>query len=499
MRKRLIIGLLGILPAALSLLSGCTGMVEAELDQTHAKLAALQALAASVNKDLTTLDLIVAQLDEGHTILPDTFVETEDGYEVSFRDGKKIFIPFGMDGVDGRTLIPIGVKDEDGIYYWTVDGEWLLDAEGNKIRAGADQGVDGIAPQIKVEDGFWWISTDGGVSFERLASCEEMDGAGVFKGINLDDPRKAVLTLWDGTELEIPTLPALKLSFSGPVLDTVLIAAGETLSIPYEVLVEGETEEPLIVTSGTDGTYTPKLADPTRASGVVEVTAPEPFVEGYFLLSATCDGFSALKMITFREREVAPADPFIAVRLGSGADTCVVAYKANFEYQLLLPGNDWLQAVSDPESGTVTFTVTPNVRENKTPSDTVRHCTVIVTPANNPAYPCTTFQVMQATDTRTYSLDPGTAFSFDPKTLSLTAPAEGGDADIWITSSSVLFADVPETQDWAQATLAAESGFWHLKVHVDALPSEETRNGSIVLAINNGLIPVGKIKITQYR
>lgn len=492
MRKVLRFGVLGALPLLLALLPGCTGMVQEELDQTHAKLAALQELAASVNKELTTLDRIVAALDDGHTILPDSFVETEDGYEIAFRDGKKIFVPFGKDGVDGRTLIPVGVRlDEDGIYYWTVDGEWLLDAEGNRMRAGAAEGEDGIAPQVKVEDGFWWISVDGGETFTQLVSCEEMDGVGVFSGIDLSDPAKILLTLWDGTSIELPCRNPLKLSFSGAVQDTVLIAGGETLTIPYEVIVEGESEEPLTVTAGTDGVFVIEGLD--TGKGEVKVTAPTSFTEGYILLSAFCDGYSTLKMISFREREVAPSEPVITVRLGSGADTCVVTYKTNFEYLLSSPEGDWLQAVSDPESGTVTFTVAPNT------GTTVRSCTLTVTPANNPGYTSTTFQVLQATDTRTYSLDPGTAFSFDPETLSLTAPAEGGGADIWITSSSELVAGVPETQDWAQATLATESGFWHLKVHVDALPSETPRTGVVTLYAQTaiGNIPIGEIKIIQ--
>ena len=492
MRKVLRFGVLGVLLLLLTMLPGCTGMVQEELDQTHAKLAALQALAASVNNELTTLGRIVAALDDGHTILPDSFVETEDGYEISFRDGKKIFIPFGKDGVDGRTLIPVGVRlDEDGIYYWTVDGQWLLDADGNKMRAGAAEGVDGIAPQIKVEDGYWWISVDGGVTFTQLASCEEMDGVGVFSGIDLSDPAKILLTLWDGTSIELPCRNPLKLSFSSAVQDTVLIAGGETLTIPYEVIVEGDSEEPLVVTAGTDGVYVIESLD--TGKGEVKVQAPASFAEGYILLSAFCDGYSALKMISFRQREVAPSEPVITVRLGSGADTCLVAYKTNFAYQLSTPEGDWLKAVSDPETGAVTFTAAPNV------GNTVRSCTVTVTPLDNPGYLCTTFRVLQATDTRTYTLDPGTAFSFEEETLTLTAPAAGGDADIWITSSSGLAAGVPEAQNWAQASLAAEDGFWHLKVHVDALPSETERTGGVTLFAQTaiGNIPIGEIKIIQ--
>ena len=36
--------------------------------------------------------------------------------------------------------IEIGVKEDNGVYYWTVNGEWLTDENGNKIKA---EGLDG--------------------------------------------------------------------------------------------------------------------------------------------------------------------------------------------------------------------------------------------------------------------------------------------------------------------------------------------------------------------
>lgn len=493
MRKRLIFGLLGVLPAALSLLSGCTGMVQEELDQTHAKLAALQALAASVNKDLTTLDKIVAQLDEGHTILYDSFVETEDGYEVSFRDGKKIFIPFGKDGMDGRTLIPIGVKDEDGIYYWTVDGEWLLDAEGNKIRAGADQGVDGIAPQIKVEEGYWWISTDGGESFEQLASCEEMDGMGVFKGSpDISDPSKIVLTLWDGTQIELPCRRAVTLSFNGPAQDTLLIAGGEELPVPYEVLREGGEDLPLIVTSGTDGTYFSRIEEGDDVGkGTVWVKAPTIFAEGYILMSAWCDGYSALKMISFREREIIPADKNITIRLGSSGNTRTIPYWTNFDYTISSPTEDWLQVSHVPETDSLSLQYGPYTGKE------IRTSSFTISPTDHPGYPCTTFFVRQTTSSEPYDLEPGSSFTFTNRTL--TAPSEGGDVDLWITLQGKLTASVSEDQDWFQLALSEDYGAWKLHIHVTALPSEASRTSKIVFRINDGTYPVGSISITQQR
>ena len=487
MRNRIRSGVLAmVMPVFLSVFSGCTDMVRPELDETHAKLQALQELAGAVNRDLTTLDLIVHELDDGHTIRPESYLLTEDGYEVSFRDEKKIFIPFGKDGVDGRMLIPVGVQAENGLYYWQVDGEWLLDENGERIRAGA---TDGVVPQFKVEEGFWWISLDGGVTFNELASCDEMDGLGVFKDVKQTSSGKVVLTLWNGETIELVSQFPFRISFEGPVRDTVLIAAGEALPIPYKVVVEGEPDQPLVVTSGTDGVYLSSLKAVDDTTGVVTVQAPAEFADGYILLSASCGGYSAVKVITFRPREVAPADPVVTVRFGSGSEPKTLPYKANFDY--IITSAEWLEVVSDPETGALTFTPQPNT------GNTVRECEISVSPKDNPDYVCTTFRVFQATDSYTVQLEEGTPFTFDSGTKTLHAPAEGGIADLWLTFSSPLSAVVPEAADWLRAAILPEDGFYRLKVRVDPVEGAEGRESRVVLYLQSVTVPIGEIKVIQ--
>lgn len=52
----------------------------------------------------------------------------------------------GKDGVDGQdAVLPlIGIKqDVDGVFYWTLNGEWLKDEKGSKIQAQGIKGIDG--------------------------------------------------------------------------------------------------------------------------------------------------------------------------------------------------------------------------------------------------------------------------------------------------------------------------------------------------------------------
>ena len=491
MRKRFRSGLLAlVLPVFLSVFSGCTEQVRPELDETHAKLQALQELAGAVNWDLHILDLIVKELDDGHTILPETYRLTEDGYEVSFRDGKTIVIPFGKDGVDGRQFIPVGVQDdEDGLYYWKVDGEWLLDADGNRIRAGAQ---DGFVPQFKVEDGFWMISIDGGVTYSELASCEELDGMGVFRQVEQTPFGKVILTLWDGETIELSSQFPFRMSFEGAVRDTMLIAAGEMLPIPYKVNLEGETNQPVLVTSGTDGIYLSCVEAENDTTGVVKVQAPATYADGYILLSANCGGYSALKMITFRPREITPAASFVPVRLGSGEEPKVLPYKANFEYVVKTSQDgSWLEVVSDPETGELTFKPQPNTGSK------VRSCEVMVSPKDNPDYVITTFQVFQATNSKSdVQLEDGGPFTFDTVTNTLFAPAEGGEATLWLTFSLPLSVSVPETADWLQAEMTEEDGFWRMKVQVAPVEGVD-REVDLDVFLQTGGISIYTIKVIQ--
>ena len=225
-----------VLPFLLAVLAACTDPVRQDLDETRAKLDALKELVSSINRDLSSLQTIVSELDDSHSVHAVSPVEGV-GYDLSFKDGKVVRITFGKDGTDGRVL-PLGVlQDENGVYCWTVDGEFLLDEAGNKVQAGATQGVDGVVPQLKTEEGSWWISLDGGASFEPLATCEEMDGYTVFKSVDaVSDPEKVLLTLSDGTVMELPRYVPVYLSFGEPQLRR-MIAPGERL--PVEYLLKG--------------------------------------------------------------------------------------------------------------------------------------------------------------------------------------------------------------------------------------------------------------------
>ena len=122
----------------------------------------------------------------------------------------------GEDGKDGYTPVIGARQHPDGIWYWTVDGEWLLDTNGNRVKTTGDKGADGtigITPELKIEDDYWYVSYDKGQTWTKLGKAKGEDGAdgsagtagdAFFKGVNVTEDY-VTFTLADGTEIKIPT------------------------------------------------------------------------------------------------------------------------------------------------------------------------------------------------------------------------------------------------------------------------------------------------------
>ena len=221
-----------------------------KLDDHESRITIVEEQCRQMNANILSLQTIVYALQSNDYITSDAPITESDkiiGYTLSFTKSAPITIYHGKNGADGKDGVNgstpiIGVKqDNDGIYYWTLDGEWLLDNGGNKIKTqgidgkdgangndGADgndgidgtngqdgaNGKDGITPQLKIEDGFWHVSYDNGQSWIRLgnASGEDgqdgidgTDGDSFFQNVDTSNEEYVIFTLTDGTQIKIPT------------------------------------------------------------------------------------------------------------------------------------------------------------------------------------------------------------------------------------------------------------------------------------------------------
>lgn len=225
-------------------LSSCKYNDDDIWDSVHGlegRVAKLEELCKQMNTNISSLQTIVTALQKNDYVTGVTPVlqgGKEVGYTITFSKSNPITIYHGKDGQDGAdgtngSTPTIGVKqDADGIYYWTLNGDWLNDEQGNKVKAqgtdgkdganGSDgtNGKDGITPRFKIENYFWFISYDDGVTWTQLGKVTGEDGKDGNDGIG-GDPMFAdvdyktstdyvIFTLADGMQIKLPTWSAFE-------------------------------------------------------------------------------------------------------------------------------------------------------------------------------------------------------------------------------------------------------------------------------------------------
>ena len=144
MKKELVMSL-GL---ALSCLA-CSKYDDSALNERLAKLeqrvGAIEEKVRVANEDIKTLKSLVSASTQGKTITE--VKKTDEGYDLIFSDKQVISIKMGRNGADGHSP-KISVAQDGGVYYWQLDGQWLLDAQRQKVRVSGETGPVGpVGPQ----------------------------------------------------------------------------------------------------------------------------------------------------------------------------------------------------------------------------------------------------------------------------------------------------------------------------------------------------------------
>lgn len=155
------------------------------------RLAALEELCSRLNTNIVSLQQIVEAL-QGNDYVTGVVPVVENGetvgYTISFSKSGPVTIYHGKKGENGQngTTPVIGVEqDTDGLYYWTLDGEWLTDDEGSKILA---QGMAGkSAYELAVEKGYRgtldeWLASLNGSNGDDGKSAYELAVENGYRG-----------------------------------------------------------------------------------------------------------------------------------------------------------------------------------------------------------------------------------------------------------------------------------------------------------------------------
>ena len=209
------------------LLLGCSdkyddSALRNDLNDLENRVAKLEDLCKQMNTNISSLQTIVTALQNNVYVTGTTPLMKdgkEIGYTITFSKGNPITIYHGKDGQDGEdgTTPTIGVKkDTDGVYYWTLNGEFIVVDDGKIQAEGKDgtNGTNGTTPQFKIENDYWFVSYDNGTNWTQLGKATGEDGVGsdsMFSGVDYETSTDYIIfTLSNGTQIKLPTWSAFE-------------------------------------------------------------------------------------------------------------------------------------------------------------------------------------------------------------------------------------------------------------------------------------------------
>ena len=259
------------------------------VEDLDGRVQTLEDLCTKLNTNLTALSTLVQSMEKGDYVVsvsPLKEGSVEVGYRIVFKENGAVDIYHGQDGADGKdgqdgtdgkdgqngTDGENGAdgktpefgpkKDVDELYYWAVDGEFVMDAEGKKIPLV----TVGATPQLKIEDETWFVSYDDGNEWEELGAAvsvgikeiEEVDG-------------ELVITMADGSQIAVPLGSPMKVVLGE--FDAATLQYGNDLVIPYTI--EGVEGEAVVFLLKEGEGFAVELVEETATSGKVTVSQQE--------------------------------------------------------------------------------------------------------------------------------------------------------------------------------------------------------------------------------
>ena len=359
--------------------------IRESIEDLDGRVTTLETICTELNSNISALTTLVQAMQKGDYVVSVSPL-IEDGEDVGFRivfkengvvdlyhgkngadgedgkdgtdgtDGKDG--ADGADGKDGHTPVLGTKQDTDGAYYWTIDGEWVLDGEGKKIPLI----TKGATPELKIENNTWYVTYDG-------QTWEEV-GAAVAVGIKSIDTvdGNLVITMADGNEISIPLGSPMKVVLGD--FDATALQYGADLEIPYTI--EGVEGDVVVFLLKEGAAFEAELVEESALAGKVVVKQLAAGVEeakgkvGIF--ASAEDGTTVSQAVRFVSGVFYEAE-------GNQAEYAVDGKGGNVEFKIATngafaveTGADWISYVQTKavEEKTLEFNVAANEGEART-------------------------------------------------------------------------------------------------------------------------------------
>ena len=397
--------LYALLPAVALLMAACDKYDDSELrgemNDLRSRVENLEALCSKINGNVSSIQTLLENINAKVAIDRVLTLENNEGYLITFSNGSSITVYNGLDGKDGvdgkdgkdgndgkdgvdgkdgkdgtdgkdAEAPVIGVKAEESVLYWTLNGDWLLDAEGNKIPVvgekgekgdpgdpglpgddgdDGEDGEDGVTPQLKIENGAWMVSTDNGKTWSEV----ETDGSSTAPvAITITETEDG--TAYDITVNDQTYTVAKAGAFLIKVDQDDLVFSGSSVTVTYTLTGEDETTHVVAEAVGVKAELDPDAKKLT-------ISASETgSASGYVILRAirNSDGAYSAQYIGV-DGPVLQFSEAGEFNVGGKATTFDVKIKTNISYTVKdLP--DWITDATTRavKEETLTFSVAAN-------------------------------------------------------------------------------------------------------------------------------------------
>ena len=363
------------------------------IDDHESRISYLEEQCEQININISSIQyLLKTQVNGDYIISTKPYLENgkEVGYIITFFRGGPIVIYHGKAGLNGENGAPgedgkdgvngtapiIGVKmDADGVYYWTINGEWLFGENGEKIKAvgtdGSDgldgapgedgqDGIDGSAPVVGVKkdsDGiyYWtingeWLLGENGEKIKAVGIDGVSGGLGdaacYFSNVEETDEGYVLFTLANGTQIKVPTWELFHSQNSFSIVfentDFILGDIGE-INIPFTLIgAIGPSEIDAIILSRYDE-QSAKIEMSDDTNGILHINT-DWYNDLDILVIASNNGRTTHKLITIRQGELYVYDYAEVSGLGG---TIEIPVTTNYDYEVVIPNEyaSWIHYV----------------------------------------------------------------------------------------------------------------------------------------------------------
>ncbi len=303
--------------------------IQNRLNNHESRIAELERVCSQLNTNLSSLSQALGALqnnDYVSSMVPLVENGATIGYVLTFSKSGSVTLYLGKDG----GIPNIGVaKDSDGLWYWTLDGSWLIDHNGKKLPA------DGSAPQMKTENGYWYISFDGGKSWKQIGA----DSRFLIESVT-EDENNAYLTMSNGTVITIPKERPLSIMFDAG--DLVVMSISASRDIHYTIASSLNDLNVAVVPS--DDLKARVIPEEDSHKGTIHVETGETIDENTQLMVFVSDGRKTILQVIHFERQELSVNNFNEYWAYANAGEVSLSFLTNAKCRVIIPDDaqDWI-------------------------------------------------------------------------------------------------------------------------------------------------------------